>query len=86
MLLHIESDVYYHETYEGPRLGTEYGSRVKTNRAACGRKVLKMHDNNNIPLFGGRTRKADGTVLPDWYDVKKYNWVCLLKNITNLND
>lgn len=67
--------MYYHEDYEGPRLGHQYGDRVKNYPAACGRRSLKLHDNNNVPFFGGRTRTVDNVVKPDWYNAKRFNWV-----------
>ena len=65
---------YYYQTYEEAREGTEYGDRVRERVAACGRKMLKLSD-NNLPYYGGKTYFPNGEVTPEYYDVREQPYV-----------
>ena len=68
------SSTFYFQDYEGQRSGNEWGERVSEREVGCGRKMLRMYD-NNLPYFGGRTRFADGSKTPNYYDAREYPFV-----------
>jgi len=70
----LDYEIFFHESYEGVKRGIEYGVRNVDRPSICGRQMLKMTDNNNIPWLGGQTTDKYG-VTPVYYDVKRFNWV-----------
>ena len=68
------SSSFYFQDYEGQRSGNEWGERVSEKEVGCGRKMLRLYD-NNMPYFGGRTYFADGSKTPNYYDAREYPFV-----------
>ena len=79
-LFNKPSSTFYFQEYEGVKYGDEWGDRVSEEEAGCGRKMLRLHD-NNLPYYGGRTYFSDGSKTPDFYDAGVYSYVRLMNTL-----
>lgn len=68
------SSTFYFQEYESEKFGDEWGDRVSEKEVGCGRKMLRLQD-NNLPYYGGRTYFSDGSKTPDFYDADDYPYV-----------
>ena len=82
-LFNKPSSTFYFQEYEGVKYGDEWGDRVSEEEAGCGRKMLRLHD-NNLPYYGGRTYFSDGSKTPDFYDAGVYSYVRLMNTLKNI--